>query len=105
MSEFNFYDDAKLKNITKGDSMHILFTILIGFIIGLIARALVRGPQPAGFVLTTLLGIAGALLAHWIGTAFGWYLPDQPAGFIASVIGAVLVLSVYVSFRRRRMIA
>ena len=76
--------------------MHILYTILIGFVAGIIARLLAPGPNnPSGFILTTLLGIAGAFVATWFGQAIGWYQPGQSAGFLGAVIGALLVLFVW----------
>ena len=72
--------------------MGILWIIIIGLVAGLIARWLSPGPNsPSGFILTVVLGIAGAFLATWIGQAIGWYRPDQGAGFIGATIGAVLV--------------
>ena len=76
--------------------LSILGTILIGFLAGIIARFLMPGPNnPSGFVLTTILGIIGAFVATFLGQAIGWYGPNQGAGLIASVIGAVIVLYVY----------
>jgi uncharacterized membrane protein YeaQ/YmgE (transglycosylase-associated protein family) len=76
--------------------MGILWIILIGFIAGIIARLLSPGSNnPSGFILTTVLGIAGAFLATFIGQAIGWYRPDQGAGFIAATVGAVIVLFVW----------
>ncbi len=76
--------------------MHILWIIIIGFVAGIIARFLMPGPNnPAGFILTTLLGIAGAFLATWIGQTIGWYARDQGAGLIGAVVGAVVVLFVW----------
>jgi uncharacterized membrane protein YeaQ/YmgE (transglycosylase-associated protein family) len=76
--------------------MGILWIVIIGFVAGLIARFLSRGPNnPSGFILTTLLGIAGAFLATFIGQAIGHYGPDQGAGLITSVIGAVVVLFIW----------
>ena|SRR5215204_391775 len=77
-------------------TVYILWIILIGFIAGLIARFLAPGPNnPSGFLLTTALGIAGAFLATFIGQAIGWYRPDQGAGLIGAIIGALLVLFVW----------
>jgi uncharacterized membrane protein YeaQ/YmgE (transglycosylase-associated protein family) len=74
----------------------IIGTILIGFVAGILARMLAPGPNnPAGFILTTLLGIAGAFVATWLGQAIGWYRPGQGAGFLGAVVGAVLVLFVW----------
>jgi uncharacterized membrane protein YeaQ/YmgE (transglycosylase-associated protein family) len=76
--------------------MNIVWMIIIGFVAGLIARFLAPGPNnPAGFILTTLLGIAGAFVATFIGQAVGWYGPEQGAGLIASVVGAVVVLFIW----------
>jgi uncharacterized membrane protein YeaQ/YmgE (transglycosylase-associated protein family) len=76
--------------------MHILWVIIIGFVAGILARMLAPGPNnPAGFILTTLLGIAGAFVATWIGQAVGWYRSDEGAGLIGAVIGALIVLFVW----------
>jgi uncharacterized membrane protein YeaQ/YmgE (transglycosylase-associated protein family) len=76
--------------------MGILWTILIGFVAGIIARILAPGPNnPTGFILTTLLGIAGAFIATWIGQALGWYRPGQGAGFLGAVVGALVVLFIW----------
>lgn len=72
--------------------MDILWTIIIGFFVGIVARFLMPGRDPMGFVLTTLLGIVGAFVGYLIGRGFGWYTGGEPAGFIASVVGAFLVL-------------
>jgi uncharacterized membrane protein YeaQ/YmgE (transglycosylase-associated protein family) len=81
--------------------MQLLWTIIIGFVIGLAARFLMPGRDAAGFVITTLLGIAGAVIAQLIGQGMGLYLPGEPAGFIASVLGAVLVLFIANRFQAR----
>jgi uncharacterized membrane protein YeaQ/YmgE (transglycosylase-associated protein family) len=74
----------------------ILWIIVIGFIAGMFARWLSPGPNtPGGFILTTVLGIAGAFLATFIGQTIGWYRADQGAGFIAATLGAVLVLFIW----------
>jgi uncharacterized membrane protein YeaQ/YmgE (transglycosylase-associated protein family) len=76
--------------------MHIVWIILIGFVAGLLARFFAPGPNnPSGFILTTVLGIAGAFLATFIGQAVGWYRSDQGAGLIGAVIGALLVLFIW----------
>ncbi len=76
--------------------MHILWIIIIGFVAGIIARMLAPGPNnPAGFILTTLLGIAGAFVATWIGQAIGWYGTNQGAGLLGAVVGALIVLFVW----------
>ncbi|WP_064198721.1 GlsB/YeaQ/YmgE family stress response membrane protein, partial [Shigella flexneri] len=78
-------------------------TILIGFIVGLVARAIKPGNDSAGFIVTTLIGIVGSFIATYLGQAMGWYTVGQPAGFIASVIGAIILLFVWgmVAGRRR----
>ncbi len=82
--------------------MHILWTIIIGFLAGVIAKFLMPGPnEPSGFIMTAVLGIVGAFVATFLGQAIGWYGPDQGAGLIASVIGAVIVLAIYGFFTRR----
>ena len=68
-------------------------TLVIGLIVGVIAKLLMPGRDPGGCLITILLGIAGAFVAGFLGRAIGWYEPGQPAGFIASVIGAMLVCS------------
>ena len=74
----------------------ILWIVIVGFVAGIIARLLSPGPNnPSGFILTTVLGIAGAFLATFIGQAIGHYGPGQGAGFIAATIGALLVLFIW----------
>src|SRR5271154_6737723 len=74
----------------------ILWIIIVGFIAGILARLLSPGPNnPGGFILTTILGIAGAFLATFIGQAIGHYGPDQGAGFITATIGALVVLFIW----------
>jgi uncharacterized membrane protein YeaQ/YmgE (transglycosylase-associated protein family) len=75
--------------------LSILGTIVVGFIVGLIARALKPGRDKLGLIMTTLLGIAGAFLARYAGMAMGWYREGEPAGWIASVIGAIILLFLY----------
>ncbi len=74
---------------------YILGWIVFGLIVGVIAKLLMPGRDPGGFVITILLGIAGALLGGWIGRAAGWYQPGQGAGYIVSIIGAIIVLLIY----------
>ena len=81
--------------------MHILWTIIIGFVVGLLARAVKPGNDNMGLIMTTLLGIAGALVAKFVGHQLGWYTPYQTAGFIASVVGAVVLLFVFGLVRAR----
>jgi uncharacterized membrane protein YeaQ/YmgE (transglycosylase-associated protein family) len=82
--------------------MSIIWTIIIGFLAGVIAKFVTPGDNAAsGFILTTLLGIAGAFVATWIGQGLGWYGPNQVAGFIGAIIGAVIVLAVWGFVQRR----
>ena len=84
--------------------MSIIWAILIGFIVGLIAKALMPGRDPGGFFITALLGIIGAVAATFLGQAMGLYAAGQAAGFIASVIGALIVLFIYNAIRGRRRV-
>lgn len=72
--------------------MHYVWMAVIGFIVGLVARAILPGTQSLGIILTAVLGIAGSFVAGFIGEALGWYTPGAPVGFIASVIGAIVLL-------------
>ena len=83
--------------------MHILWTIIIGFVAGIIAKLVTPGNrEPKGFILTTILGIVGAFVATYLGQALGWYGPAQNAGFIGAIVGAVLILLVWGFIERRR---
>jgi uncharacterized membrane protein YeaQ/YmgE (transglycosylase-associated protein family) len=82
--------------------MSILWTIIIGFVAGVIAKLVHPGPnEPAGFILTTLLGIAGAFVATYLGQAIGWYRAGEGAGLIGAVVGALIVLVIWGMFARR----
>ncbi|OUM00971.1 GlsB/YeaQ/YmgE family stress response membrane protein [Variovorax sp. JS1663] len=81
--------------------MSIVWTILIGFVAGLVARAIKPGDDSAGFIVTTLIGIAGSLIATYVGQAMGWYTAGQGAGFIASVVGAIVLLFIWGLIRRK----
>ena len=82
--------------------MHILWIIIIGFLAGVIAKFIMPGPnEPGGFIMTTILGIVGAFVATYLGQAIGWYDPDQGAGFIGAIVGAIVVLAIYGFFARR----
>ena len=81
----------------------LLWIIVVGFIAGLIARWLAPGPNnPSGFILTTILGIVGAIVASYLGQALGWYAPGEGAGLIGAIIGAIIVLLVWGFIARRR---
>jgi uncharacterized membrane protein YeaQ/YmgE (transglycosylase-associated protein family) len=83
--------------------MGIIWAIVIGFVAGLVAKFITPGDnKPSGFVMTTILGIIGSVVATWLGQAIGWYGPDDGAGFIASIVGAVIVLLIWGQLARRR---
>lgn len=82
--------------------MHWLWVFVIGLIVGLVAKLLMPGKDPGGFIITGLLGIAGSLLATWVGQNLGWYQQGQSAGFIMSVLGAVVLLLLYHLVKRRQ---
>lgn len=75
--------------------MSILGIILIGLFAGIVAKLLMPGRDPGGFIITTVLGVVGAFVATWLGQASGWYQPGEAAGFIGAVVGSVLILVVY----------
>ena len=83
--------------------METLYTIMIGLVVGIVAKLLLPGKDPGGFIITTLLGIAGALVAKFLGQSLNWYEEGEPAGFIASVFGAIILLILYrMTFGRRK---
>ena len=75
--------------------MNILWTLIVGLVIGALAKLVMPGRDPGGVIITILIGIAGAFVAHFIGEAAGWYAPNEPAGFLASIVGAVALLAGY----------
>jgi uncharacterized membrane protein YeaQ/YmgE (transglycosylase-associated protein family) len=83
--------------------MHFLWMLFIGLIIGAVAKLIMPGRDPGGIIVTMLLGIAGAVIAGFLGRAAGWYQEGEPAGFIASVVGAILLLIVYRMVAGRRV--
>jgi uncharacterized membrane protein YeaQ/YmgE (transglycosylase-associated protein family) len=83
--------------------MGIIWTIVIGFVAGVIAKFIMPGKnEPSGFILTTILGIVGAFVATWLGQQLGWYGPDEGAGLIGAVVGAVVVLVIWAFIAKRR---
>jgi uncharacterized membrane protein YeaQ/YmgE (transglycosylase-associated protein family) len=83
--------------------MSILWTILIGFVAGILAKLITPGSnEPSGFILTTILGIVGAFVATYLGQALGWYSAGEGAGLIGATVGAVIVLLVWGAIARRR---
>jgi len=84
--------------------MGILWTIIVGFVAGIVARFIMPGDnEPAGFIMTTILGIVGAFVATFLGQSLGWYRPGEGAGLIGAVVGAIIVLLIYgvIAGRRR----
>lgn len=81
--------------------MHWFWVVLIGLIVGAVAKLIMPGKDPGGLIVTILLGIGGAVVGTWIGRSVGWYQEGQSAGFIVSVLGALLLLAVYHLIRRR----
>ncbi len=75
--------------------MHILWTMIVGLVVGALAKLIMPGRDPGGIIVTMLIGVAGAILAGVLGRAAGWYAPGQSAGFLASIIGAVILLAIY----------
>jgi uncharacterized membrane protein YeaQ/YmgE (transglycosylase-associated protein family) len=85
--------------------MGIIWTIIIGFVAGVIAKFIMPGDnEPSGFILTAILGIVGAFVATYLGQALGWYGPNEGAGLIGAVVGAIIVLAVWAFFSRRRAV-
>ena len=83
--------------------MHFLWMLIIGLVIGAIAKFIMPGKDPGGIIVTMLIGIVGALIAGFLGRAVGWYHEGEPAGFIASIVGAILRLIVYRMIVGRRI--
>lgn len=82
--------------------MGIIWTIIIGFVAGIIAKLIMPGDnEPSGFILTTLLGVVGAFVATYLGQALGWYGPGEGAGLIGAAVGAIIVLVIFGALRRR----
>ena len=83
--------------------MGLIWTIIIGFVAGVIAKFIMPGSnEPSGFVLTALLGVMGAVVASYLGRALGWYAPGEGAGLIGAVVGAIVVLFVWGAVAKRR---
>lgn len=82
----------------------MLWTLFVGLIVGMIAKLLMPGKDPGGFIITMLIGVAGAFVANLLGTQLGWYVQGETAGFIASVVGAVVLLAIYRAIIGRRQI-
>ena len=81
--------------------MSIIGTIFVGLIVGLLARAIKPGDDKLGWIMTLVLGIAGSLLARYAGVAMGWYADGEAAGWIASIVGAIILLFIYGMVRKK----
>jgi uncharacterized membrane protein YeaQ/YmgE (transglycosylase-associated protein family) len=81
--------------------MHILWTLVIGLVAGIIAKMIMPGRDPGGIIITMLLGIAGAFVGTWLGKVLGIYREGESAGFIASIIGAIILLAIYRMFQKK----
>ncbi len=81
--------------------LHWIWEAIIGLIVGALAKLIMPGKDPGGIFITMLIGIAGSLLAGWLGQAVGWYQPGQSAGFLMSLVGALLLLGIYRLFKDR----
>ncbi|AMR82109.1 MULTISPECIES: GlsB/YeaQ/YmgE family stress response membrane protein [Cupriavidus] len=81
--------------------MAFIGTVFVGLIVGLIARAVKPGDDKLGWIMTIILGILGSVVAGYVGRALGWYQPGEPAGWVASVIGAIVLLVIYGMVRRK----
>jgi uncharacterized membrane protein YeaQ/YmgE (transglycosylase-associated protein family) len=83
--------------------MSIIWTIVIGFVAGVIAKLIMPGKsEPSGFILTTVLGIVGAFVSTYLGQALGWYGPGEGAGFIGAIVGAIIILAIWGMIAGRR---
>lgn len=81
--------------------LHWIWEAIIGLIVGALAKLIMPGKDPGGIFITMLLGIAGSLLAGWLGQTLGWYQPGQSAGFLMSLVGALILLGIYRLFKGR----
>ena len=82
--------------------LHLLWIIIIGFVAGAVAKLIMPGKDPGGFIITIVLGIVGALLATFLGRLVGWYQPGQGAGFVAAIVGSVILLAIYRLIRKKQ---
>ncbi|HET9049568.1 MAG TPA: GlsB/YeaQ/YmgE family stress response membrane protein [Chiayiivirga sp.] len=81
--------------------MSLIWTIVIGFVVGLVARLIKPGKDAVGWIMTIVLGVGGSLLSTWAGQMLGWYQPGQVAGFIGAVVGAVILLVIWGALRKK----
>jgi uncharacterized membrane protein YeaQ/YmgE (transglycosylase-associated protein family) len=83
--------------------MHILWMLIVGLVIGALAKAIMPGRDPGGIVITMVIGVVGALLAGFLGRSLGWYGENEGAGIIASILGSIILLAGYRAFAGRRL--
>jgi uncharacterized membrane protein YeaQ/YmgE (transglycosylase-associated protein family) len=81
--------------------LHLLYVIVIGFLAGVVAKFIMPGKDPGGFIITTLLGVVGAVVATYLGRLIGWYGEGETGGFIAAVVGAIVLLFIYRLLKRK----
>jgi len=94
--------ELKRRQIQREDCMNIIGWILFGLVVGIVGKLLMPGRDPGGFILTIILGIAGALLGGFVGQSLGFYQEGEPAGFLMAVLGAIILLLIYRMFAGRR---
>jgi uncharacterized membrane protein YeaQ/YmgE (transglycosylase-associated protein family) len=94
---------APENNVEEPLMMHLIWTALIGLIVGALAKLIMPGKEPGGIFITMLIGIAGSFLGTFLGRAIGHYEPDQSAGFLMSLVGALILLGIYHLIRRSRV--
>ena len=95
---------ARRNRVNTGADVGIIWTIIIGFIAGVLAKFIMPGKnEPSGFILTTILGIVGAFVASYLGQALGWYSPGEGAGLIGAVVGAIVLLVVWSLIAKKRL--
>lgn len=99
---FELYPATPVEHHGGTSMFHLLWTALIGLVVGALAKWIMPGKDPGGIFITMLIGIAGAFLGTWIGRAIGHYQPDQSAGFLMSLVGALILLGIYHLIRRSR---
>lgn len=85
--------------------LHLIWVIIIGFVAGVAAKLIMPGKDPGGFLITTALGVIGALLATFLGRLIGWYKPGQSGGFIAAIVGAIILLAIYRLIKKKQTTA
>jgi len=82
--------------------LHLLWVIIIGLVAGTVAKLIMPGKDPGGFIVTIVLGVVGALLATFLGRLIGWYQPGESAGFIAAIVGSIILLVIYRLIKKKQ---